>query len=224
MTLTVETDRQLVRPTVRGARHALVSIVAACRANRYTTARECRFRIDRSGSMGGSKFELARRAVDHALRLLRSDDRFSLVVYDNEITVIAESVPATPDACQRAGPRWAVHPRGSTNLCGGWLAGCEQVAQYHGGRHGRCLPAHGRPGQSGCYRSRAISTTSASYGVAASSHRHSVWAPISTSDCFQQMADAGAGHFYFIEAGADSRSPDERTGRNARSRRVGSTR
>ena len=160
------------------------------------------FVLDRSGSMGGEKIALARRAVDHALRLLRSDDRFSLVVYDEHIDVIVESTLATPEACEQARVRGsaAIEARGSTDLCGGWLAGCEQVAHYIKDEAlGRCLLlTDGLANQGVTDRDEIITharelrrrgVVTSTFGVGADFDER----------LLQQMADAGGGHFYFIE-------------------------
>jgi Ca-activated chloride channel homolog len=202
MKITVQTDRSLVRASSHSTRYALASIVAprverAHARNPVNVA----FVLDRSGSMNGSKIKLARRAVDHALRLLRSDDRFALVVYDSEIDVVVESMPATHSACEHARARLAsIEARDSTDLCGGWLAGCEQIARYIEGQGlGRALlltdglanqgvtdheeiVAHARE-----LRRRGVVTST--FGVGADFDER----------LLQQMADAGAGHFYFIE-------------------------
>ena len=202
MKITVQTDRSLVRASSHSTRYALASIVAPRVERAHTRGPvNVAFVLDRSGSMDGSKIKLARRAVDHALRLLRSDDRFALVVYDSEIDVIVESTLATHDACEHARARLAsIEARDSTDLCGGWLAGCEQVARYIEGQGlGRALlltdglanqgvtdheeiVAHARE-----LRRRGVVTST--FGVGADFDER----------LLQQMADAGAGHFYFIE-------------------------
>ena len=202
MMMTVQTDRSLVRDSGDSTRYALTSMVAPRAARSHSRAPvNVAFVLDRSGSMGGTKFELARRAVDHALRLLRGDDRFSLVVYDEEVTIVAESALATRDACEDARARLAsIHPRGSTNLCGGWLAGCEQVARYIEAEGlGRCLlltdglANHGITDQeeivSHARELRRRGVVTSTFGVGADFDER----------LLQQMADAGAGHFYFIE-------------------------
>ena len=202
MKITVATDRSLVRASGDSTRYALASIVAGRVARAHSRAPvNVAFVLDRSGSMNGSKIRLARRAVDHALRLLRGDDRFALVVYDSQIDVVVESTPATHEACERARALLAsIEARDSTDLCGGWLAGCEQVARYiEGAGLGRCLlltdglanhgisdheeiVAHARE-----LRRRGVVTST--FGVGADFDER----------LLQQMADAGAGHFYFIE-------------------------
>ena len=83
MIMSVRTDRSLVRASAHSTRYALASLVAPRAARTHTRPPvNVAFVLDRSGSMGGQKIVLARQAVDHALRLLRSTDRFSLVVYD----------------------------------------------------------------------------------------------------------------------------------------------
>ena len=202
MMITVQTDRSLIRTSGQSIRYALASIVAPQVARAHDRAPvNVAFVLDRSGSMGGAKFQLARRAIDHALCLLRGDDRFSVVVYDEHVTVVVESSLATRGACEDARARLAsIHPRGSTDLCAGWLAGCEQVARYIEGEGlGRCLlltdglanhgvinheeiVAHARE-----LRRRGVVTST--FGVGADFDER----------LLQQMADAGAGHFYFIE-------------------------
>lgn len=202
MMMTVQTDRRLVRASRRSTRYALTTITAP-RVERTTTraAANVSFVLDRSGSMGGEKFELARKAVDHALRLLRDDDRFSVVVYDDRIDVIAESTRATPEACRHARQRLeSIYPRANTNLCGGWLAGCEEVARYlTDAGMGRCLLLTDGLANQGITDHEAIVThvrelrqrnvVTSTFGVGADFDER----------LLQQMADAGAGHFYFIE-------------------------
>ncbi|MEO6212370.1 MAG: VWA domain-containing protein, partial [Vicinamibacterales bacterium] len=89
------------------------------------------FVIDRSGSMGGSKVELARTAVIQALRMLRASDRFSVISYDNEIEIVAPSTQASSEAVRNAISQvQRIQARGSTNLSGGWLKGCEEIAAH----------------------------------------------------------------------------------------------
>jgi Ca-activated chloride channel family protein len=85
--------------------------------------------IDRSGSMSGHKFEFVKQAACYALDTLREDDRVSIVAYDTEVTLIAESVFVS--AAKREALKHAVQAMrigSSTNLSGGWLRGCEEVA------------------------------------------------------------------------------------------------
>jgi Ca-activated chloride channel homolog len=205
MIITVQTDRSFVRASGHSTRYALASITAPRAERTHTRAPvNVAFVLDRSGSMDGGKIELARRAVDHALRLLRSDDRFSLVVYDSQIEVVAESTLATHQACAQARGRLeAIQPRGTTDLCGGWLAGCEQVARYlESEAPGRCLLLTDGLANQGVTDREEIVThvrelrrrgvVTSTFGVGADFDER----------LLEQMADAGAGHFYFIERSA----------------------
>ena len=88
------------------------------------------FVLDRSGSMSGGKLDLAKEGVDLAAARLRDADRAALVVYDNEVDTVQPLAPATPR--MKAGLRLALHgidPGGSTFLSGGWVAGCQELAE-----------------------------------------------------------------------------------------------
>ena len=132
MNLNVQTDRSLVREAGKSTRYALLSFTAPDAARTATRPPlNVSFVIDRSGSMGGSKIQLAREAVIQALRMLRDTDRFSVVAYDNEIDVVVPSTHASVEAVRNAAERVkALEARGSTDLSGGWLKGCEQIAQH----------------------------------------------------------------------------------------------
>ena len=108
MNFTARTDRQLVRTTGGSIRYALLEF-AAPRLERTSDRPPVNlaFVLDRSGSMGGSKIELARLAIRDALARLDDRDRFALVAYDDVVEVVTESTPAT----RRPRPaRWSVWP------------------------------------------------------------------------------------------------------------------
>jgi Ca-activated chloride channel family protein len=88
------------------------------------------FALDRSGSMGGpGKIELVKQAVSAATHHLTDDDRVALIIFDHEVEVLHELTPATASGRRRLERVLAgVHARGSTNLSGGWLTSCQQLA------------------------------------------------------------------------------------------------
>ena len=162
------------------------------------------FVLDRSGSMGGSKIRLARVAVTQALGMLRSDDRFALVAYDDRVDVVVESTSASAEARRHAlRSLQAIDARGSTDLAGGWMAGCEQVAPHLAEEPaGRCLlltdglanagvtdPAE-LAARAGSLRPRHIVTST--FGVGADFDE----------ELLQRLAEQSGGHFYFIESPA----------------------
>jgi Ca-activated chloride channel family protein len=137
--------------------------------------------------------------------MLRSDDCFSLVVYDDEIDLLAPSSLATAAAKARAlDALSAVGPRGSTNLGAGWLRGCEQVADHLVGEDAvsRCLLLTDGLANRGIQDRRELAVH------AAELHRRGV----STSTfgvgadfderLLRDMALEGGGNFYFIEGAA----------------------
>ena len=206
MRLSLRTDRRLLRAEARSTRYLLVSITAPAaprRASRIPV--NVGFVLDRSGSMDGErKFGLAREAVEQALRLLRPEDRFTLVVYDTEVDVLAPTAPATPEAKQLALSRLrAVGPRGSTDLHAGWTAAASQIGASlrddvvtrvllltdglanHGITEPRALLA-----RAGELRRLGIATST--FGVGADFDER----------LLRDVAHDGGGNFYFIESPA----------------------
>ncbi|HEU0113496.1 MAG TPA: VWA domain-containing protein, partial [Thermomicrobiales bacterium] len=84
--------------------------------------------VDRSGSMAGGKLDLAKQAIDEALRRLGDDDRMAVVAYDDQIDLLQPLAAATPRVVTRSRLALAgIAPRGATNLGGGWLTGCREL-------------------------------------------------------------------------------------------------
>jgi Ca-activated chloride channel family protein len=123
------------------------------------------------------------------------------VVYDDQIDIVVGSTPATGEAKRNALERLhLIDARGSTNLCGGWLCGAEQVASaLTDGSLGRCLlltdglanqgetSPDALAGHARELRNHGIATST--FGVGADFDER----------LLQQMAQEGGGHFYFIE-------------------------
>jgi Ca-activated chloride channel homolog len=144
---------------------------------------------------------LARQAVGHALQLLKPSDRFSLVAFDDVVDVVVGSTSGTAEAKRHALERLAqIDARGSTNLQGGWEAGCREAAAHRSGdAAGRCLlvtDGQANIGESdpeqlgrlaGAMRQRGVATST--FGIGADFDERTL----------QQMAEGGQGHFYFLE-------------------------
>ena len=201
MKLHVESDRTLIRSAGSSTRYARVAFTAP-RAPRRASRHPVNISLvlDRSGSMAGGKLDLARQAVERALALLQPDDRFSLVVYDDRVDVITPAAPATQAERTRAGDRLSrIEPRGSTDLCSGWLTGCEQVGREVSEESvGRCLlltdglanrgitDSRDLTHHAGELRARGVATTT--FGVGADFDER----------LLQAMAEAGAGNSYYL--------------------------
>ena len=130
-TFIVRTDRRLVRAVHHSTRYALVEITAPPATATATRPRvNVAFVLDRSGSMGGrNKIGLAKEALREGIERLAPTDRFSVVVYDNQIDVVSPGRTADAEAKRDALRQLeAIEPRGNTNLGEGWLRGAEQVA------------------------------------------------------------------------------------------------
>lgn len=203
MAIHIQTDRKLASAEEPSIRRALVRIVAPA----VKTAGEARaplnlaLVLDRSQSMGGNKIQLAREGAIRAVRSLRDTDHVAAVAYDDRIELVLASQPATAGA-RAAAERAisAIDSRGWTNLCEGWLRGCEQIGlTLSEDAIGRCLlltdglankgvtdPAtilkHARE-----LRARGVTTSTLGVGTDFD------------ETLLRQMAEAGGGNFYYVE-------------------------
>lgn len=202
MRLIATTDRAFIRADAESTRYLLI---------RFTLPERPRTRprpplavalvLDRSGSMGGGKFEMARLAADRCLGLLRPADRSAVVVFDDQVDVLQALEPATP--AQRAvalGRLGEVGPRGSTDLCAGWLSGAGQAGLGAGqgaaarvllltdglANHGVTDP-NSLAGLAMELRSRGVATST--FGIGTDFDER----------LLERMAEAGGGSFYYLE-------------------------
>lgn len=86
--------------------------------------------LDRSGSMGGGKLEVAKRCATWLAGRLGARDELAVVGFDDDVRLVSPLRPAG-DPALRAGIE-ALQPGGSTNLSGGWLEGRRALAQATG--------------------------------------------------------------------------------------------
>lgn len=199
--LQLQQDRGLIRSRWHSTRFVVARVTAP--EIEITTDRQpvnLAFVIDRSGSMHGKPIELAMKAVEEAVRRLKSGDRFSVVVFDNEVDTVVPGVFATPQAKSRAIEEIRrVGARGATYLSGGWLRGCELVATelLELGVNRTLLLTDGLANQgittleelehhAAQLRARGVSTSTFGMGDRFD------------EDLLQHMAQAGGGQFYDI--------------------------
>ena len=127
----IQTDRSLIpaaAPSVRYLQVRLSAPPAPASTGAPRPAVDVALVLDRSGSMDGSKITMARKAVTHAVRLLKPDDHLAVVCYDDQVDTVLARTPASREAKALVFGRLAqVDARGSTNLSGGWLAGAHEL-------------------------------------------------------------------------------------------------
>jgi Ca-activated chloride channel family protein len=157
--------------------------------------------LDRSGSMSGEKLTAVQQAACHVLDLLDERDRVALVAYDDQITLLAASGPVNAVSRMALKARiQSLTPGGSTDLGGGWLEGCREIAAHqlanginrallltdglanHGITDIEQLTQHAREL---CRLGVATST----FGVGLDFNEQ----------LLEQLATYGGGHFYYIE-------------------------
>lgn len=205
MRFDVKADRAHIRARGRSVRYVRAHIEAPAappREGRLPV--DIAFVVDRSGSMHGGKIELAKEAVVTAIRSLHANDRFSVVVYDDQVDLVVPVAAATGKAKAAAEEALrTIDARGTTDLAGGWLLGCEQLAEtQREGDVARCLLMTDGlanvgitdPGELGRHArelaARGIATTT--FGVGDGFNEV----------LLHEMALKGNGNFYFIASAA----------------------
>jgi len=200
--LTLNTDQDLIAREVPSQRVLEITLQApdsAARAQR--AALNLALVLDRSGSMAGEKLEYVKQAAMHVLDLLAETDRVALVAYDDEVNLLSPSLPVTPQ--NRADIQRRIQPLsdgGSTNLSGGWLTGCQEIASTaQEGMLSRALLLTDGQANRGIVdleelaqharelARRGISTST--FGVGQGFNEH----------LLEAMSNQGSGSFYYIE-------------------------
>ncbi len=87
--------------------------------------------IDASGSMTGDRLEAAKQAAVGIIDQLSDGDRLSVISFSSDIQVHIDGVfMGKTDSRKLIYEIDLIHPRGNTNLGGGWLRGAEAVASF----------------------------------------------------------------------------------------------
>ncbi|MBE0685751.1 MAG: VWA domain-containing protein [Anaerolineaceae bacterium] len=157
--------------------------------------------IDRSGSMSGEKLEYVKQAAAFVVDRLEENDRCALVAYDDQVQLLSSSIKMT--GANRNEMKHLIQDiriSGTTNLSGGWLQGCHEVAEAAeektinrtllltdglanvGITDLEELAMHARE-----LASRGVTTSTFGVGLGFNEH------------LLEAMSNQGRGNFYFIE-------------------------
>ena len=161
--------------------------------------------LDRSGSMSGEKLAQARAAIRELVAQLGPQDRFGLVTYSNDATLV---IPlTTADASARS--RWvaavaAIEADGGTNMSSGLDLGLDTLEHARSAGHvaRAILLSDGLANQGDASRDGLLRR------AARAAHGEYMLTTVGVGADFNEylmtaLADAGTGNYYYLRAGDD---------------------
>ena len=160
--------------------------------------------FDRSGSMEGDRIHYGKKAIEYLIDQLQPTDILSIVIYDHEAILLHGAEPVTDKAALKRKLEH-IHPRGSTNLSAGLQLGIQEVrSRYDKSKINRIFlftDGHPNEGATDPYILEKI--------VAGYAQRDDV--SVSTFGVghefneylMHDLAEAGAGNYYYIQKPAD---------------------
>jgi Ca-activated chloride channel family protein len=155
--------------------------------------------LDRSGSMSGDKLSYVKKATQFLVQHLGVQDRFSLVTYDQKVAVhIAPTSVVHKDNLSRSIE--TIMSGGTTNLSGGWLQGCQLVAEglAEGQSNRVMLLTDGLANEGVTDSNRLVAMARQKREEGVTTTTMGVGMDFN-EDLLTRMANEGGGAFYFID-------------------------
>lgn len=156
--------------------------------------------IDRSGSMAGDKIDYTRQAAQFLVQHLGANDMLSIVLYNDKVeTLLAPEQVSNKDSVVQLLDR--IRVRGTTNLSGGWLEGCNHVATNlsTASLNRVILMSDGLANRGVTDNNTLITMAKQKYGEGVATTAMGLGKDFN-EDLMMEMANAGGGAFYFIES------------------------
>lgn len=153
--------------------------------------------LDRSGSMAGEPLSEARKAALRFASYLSATDRLTVVAFDNEVQLLYGPGPGNSPAAQDAIRR--IREGGSTNLSGGWLEGHRHISRDPLPGTNRILLLTDGQANAGVTEVPALRLLSAGAVEGKVSTTCIGFGSHFNEDLLTAMAEAGGGHFWYVE-------------------------